>query len=147
MNTSPTSSLCKPSGADPIPLGTLGYFRARNRHRLHSLVIKEFQNSGLSQADLARRLGKGADLVCRWLGAPGNWTLDTVSDFLFAISGGEPDYRVVYPLDKPARNDVAPDWLDDPDTPIIRLHDGGQTFERRPQPSGLPGSDQNTTAA
>jgi hypothetical protein len=64
----------------------------------------EFKNSGLSKADLARRLGKGADRVSKMLGGPGNWTIATVSDLLFAIKGGVPKYAVDYPLDRPSRN-------------------------------------------
>jgi hypothetical protein len=106
-----TSSLFKPKGDERISVGTLGYFQARNRNRLYETIIREFQNSGISQATLARRLGKRPDVVCRWLGSPGNWTLDTVSDLLFAISGGEPEYSIAYPLDRPSRNYTDPEWL------------------------------------
>jgi hypothetical protein len=92
------ATLSEPKGSDRVPEGTLGYFRSRNKHRVYSLVIGEFKRCGLTQADLARRLGKGTDIVCRWLGSPGNWTQDTVSDLLFAISGAEPDYAIRYPL-------------------------------------------------
>jgi hypothetical protein len=112
MTTSPaTSMLSKPTGNDPIPIGTLGYFSARHRHRVHSLVLREFKKSKLSQADLARRLRKSPDVICRLLGAPGNWTLDTVSNLLFAIGGGEPTTDIAYPLDQPARNYTGPEWL------------------------------------
>jgi hypothetical protein len=76
-------------------------------------VQKEFERSGLSQAELAGRMGKGADRVCRLLGAPGNWTLDTVSDLLFAISGSEAKYELSYPFEKPKRNLTRPEWLYD----------------------------------
>jgi hypothetical protein len=111
MTTSRTTTLSKPSGSAKVPLGTFAYFRARNKRRAYDLVIKEFKKSGLSQADLSRRLGKGTDRVCKLLGGPGNWTLDTVSDLLFAISGAEPKYMLDYPLDKPARNFTQPEWL------------------------------------
>ena len=112
MNTSRlTSVLSKPSGTNKIPIGALGYFRARNKHRMYDLVVKEFKRSGLTQADLARRLGLGTDRVCRLLGGPGNWTLDTASDLLFAISGAEPTYSLGYPLDRPASNRPLPEWL------------------------------------
>jgi hypothetical protein len=74
-------------------------------------VIREFKKSGLSQADLAQRLGKGTDRVCKLMGGPGNWTLDTVSDLLFAIAGGESKYEISYPLDKPRRNYQPSEWL------------------------------------
>ena len=105
--------LSKPEGRFPIPLGTLGYFRGRNRWRIYEFVLAEFRKSGLSQADLARRLRKRPEVISRLLGAPGNWGLDTMSDLLFAISGGEPRYGIAHPLDGAARNDVRPDWLDE----------------------------------
>jgi hypothetical protein len=102
MRTFQTTSLSEPSGAERISEGTFAYFRARTRRRVYSLVVDEFERSKISQADLARRLGKGTDVVCRWLGSPGNWTLDTLSDLLFAISGAEPSYAGVrYPLRVP----------------------------------------------
>lgn len=105
MNTSlKTFMLSKPEGCEQVPLGTFGYFRARNKGRVYDLVLNEFIKSGLTQADLARRMGKGKDIVCRLLGTPGNWTLNTVSDLLFAIGGGEAKYSMAYPLDEHARN-------------------------------------------
>jgi hypothetical protein len=112
MTTSqPTTTLSKPSGENRIPDGTLAYFEARHRSRVYELVLKHFIRSGLTQAVLARRLGKRPEVINRLLGAPGNWTLDTVSDLLFAISGAEPDYGLRYPLDEPARNFREPEWL------------------------------------
>lgn len=111
MPTSRTSSLSKPIGCEVIPLGTFGYFRARNKNRLYQLVLREFVRSGMSRADLARRMNKRPEIVTRLLGAPGNWTLDTVSDLLFAISGAEPTYSLSYPLDEAKRNFNQPDWL------------------------------------
>ena len=105
--------LSNPSGTERVPPGVFGYFQARNKHNAYDLVMDEFAASGLSQADLARRLGKGTDVVCRWLGGPGNWTLDTLSDLLFAISGAAPVFGKEYPLNRPRRNQTHPEWLDD----------------------------------
>lgn len=67
----------------------LGYFRARLKNRLHELVLIEFmkleKEKGFTKADMARRIHKRPELVTRLLGAPGNWTLDTVSDLLLAM--------------------------------------------------------------
>src|SRR6476661_6562493 len=104
-------ALSEPTGSERIAPAVFGYFQARNKHNAYDLVMDEFSQSGLSQADLARRLGKGTDLVCRLLGGPGNWTLDTLSDLMFAISGAVPVYDKDYPLKKPRRNQVGPEWL------------------------------------
>jgi len=105
--------LRSPTGDDRVPLGTFGYFQARNKRNAYDLVMEEFTKSGLSQADLARRLGKGTDIVCRLLGGPGNWTLDTLSDLMFAISGAAPVFGKDYPLNKLRRNQRGPTWLYD----------------------------------
>ncbi len=80
MSISRASTLSEPAGTDEVAAGTLAYFRARLKQRIYSLAIKEFKKSGLSQADLARRLGKEPAQVSRLLSGPGNLTLETVSD-------------------------------------------------------------------
>jgi len=85
--------------------------QTRNRMRAFNVVHAELKKSGLSKAELADRTGKGADRIAHLLGAPGNWTLDTMSDLLFAISGAEIDYRISYPLDQKPRNQNHPEWL------------------------------------
>jgi hypothetical protein len=112
MNTSATHFLSKPDGRIPIDPASLAYFRQRNRGLAYSIVINEFEKSGISQADLAARLHKGADQISRCLGSPGNWTMDTYSDLLFAISGGAPTYGVSYPLELSPRNQVCPEWME-----------------------------------
>ena len=111
MTTSVTHFPSRPTRRDPIDPYTLAYMRQRNKGRAYSAVISEFEKSGISQADLAGRLHKGTDQISRWLGSPGNWTLDTVSDLFFAISGGEPTYGVEHPLDLPATNQITPNWM------------------------------------
>lgn len=46
---------------------------------------------GLTQSQLAQRMGKRPDALSRLLARPSNWTLDTLSDFLLAIAGEEID--------------------------------------------------------
>jgi len=69
---------------------SLGYFRARLKNRLHQLVLSEYlkleAREGFTKADLARRIDKRPEQITRMLGAPGNWTLDTVSDLLLAMA-------------------------------------------------------------
>ena len=89
MNISQTTMLSKPSGNLAIPKAAFAYLRTRLKHRIHTLIIREFKKSGLTQADLARRLGKDAPQLSRLLSSPGNMTVDTISDLLFAIDGKE----------------------------------------------------------
>jgi len=86
--------------------------QTRNRLHVFTLVQTEFEKAGITQAELAGRLGKGTDQVCKMFSAPGNWTNDTISDYLWAISGAEIEYKVTYPLEKSARNHTQPEWLD-----------------------------------
>jgi hypothetical protein len=126
------STLSDPAREEPIPIGTLAYFQARNRSRVYETVIREFLDSGITQATLARRIGKRPEQINRLLGAPGNWTLDTVSDLLFATSGAEISYGVRYPLSEPMGNFRRPEWLGSSSTdtaaginPFAPVHPGG----------------------
>jgi len=89
----------KAVGKEPISAGRLGYFRARLQNRLHEIVFEEFVRQekafGLTRRALAARIGKKAEQITRWLGAPGNWTLDTVSDLLLAMNA-EPTFAVAH---------------------------------------------------
>jgi hypothetical protein len=108
-----TFALSRPSGAELVTESTFSYLRTRNRLRTFDLIQREFEEAGITQAALASRMGKDPGQLNRLLGAPGNWTLDTVSDLLFAICGGVPNYAVDHPLDKPARNSTRPPWAFD----------------------------------
>jgi hypothetical protein len=90
MATYQTSSvLTEILSAPQLSRRALGYFRARLKNRLHQLVLSEFLkregNEGFNKADLARRIDKKPEQITRLLGAPGNWTLDTLSDLLLAM--------------------------------------------------------------
>lgn len=95
MTTSQTpffSELASGHDGPQIPEAKRAYFQARLRNRLFNLILQRFlqeQQSGLTKAALARRIGKTPDVVNRWLGAPGNLTLDTISDLLLGIGAEE----------------------------------------------------------
>lgn len=73
----------------PIPFGQLSYFRTQLRYDLHEIVLREFLRQedtvGLTQAELARRIHRKASQLSKLLGAPGNWTINTVSDLLLGM--------------------------------------------------------------
>ena len=109
MNTSPKNPfLSEVLNGDKIPLGTLSYFRERFRDRLYDLVMEEFlkqdAESGLTRAEVARRIGRRPEQISRWFGAPGNWTLETVSDLLLAVAQSEPDVTLLPLKGRAVRN-------------------------------------------
>ena len=77
---------------EPIPIRTLTYLRERTRNQLFELVMAKFTEAearGLTKAKLARRMRRSPNHIVMLLGAPGDWTIDTVSDLLAGISGEE----------------------------------------------------------
>lgn len=112
MTISQTSFLSKPKDGERILPETLGYMRARAKRRAYDMVIREFKKSGIKKAELARRLGVGADRVSKILGGPGNWTISTVADLLLAICAGQPKWDFDLAFDKGKRNDTRPHWLE-----------------------------------
>ena len=110
MPTSQTSILSEIERGNPISLRTRAYYRRRLQNRIHRLVSQAFKqqqrDKGLTQKTLAARIDSDKAQLNRWLGIPGNWTLNTISDLLLGMA-----------VD-----------LDDPSvTPISELiHDGQQ---------------------
>lgn len=85
MITSQQTSLLSELRQKPIPEATFAELEARLQHRIHSLVLDAFNKSGLTQKELAERLGWDEARVSRCLGASSNWTLKTISALLAAI--------------------------------------------------------------
>ena len=108
MSTSQTVARFDPNSTEKISSGTLAYIRARNKNALYNLIIREFKKSGLTQTDLAKRMGRTADVVCRLLGRPTNMEIDTASDFLFAICGAA--FR--FETHRPQAAMAEPKWID-----------------------------------
>jgi hypothetical protein len=109
MNTSPEMSVLYEVGAKlPIPLEKRAYFHARFRNRIYSFILDKFiekeRREGLTKAELARRIGRKPEIITRLLGAPGNWTLETVSDLLLGIAGEELDIGSSSLLNRTSRN-------------------------------------------
>lgn len=73
--------------------------------------LEAYKARGATQAQLASRIGKRADQVSRWLSNPGNLTLDTISDLLLGLSGGELKMGVEYPTKVQAEIPSTLAWL------------------------------------
>lgn len=82
-----TSVLAKPIADEKISRRNLGYATESAREEVFDLVIRNCVESGVTKATLARRLDKDPSQISRLLGAPGNWTIDTVAELLYAIDG------------------------------------------------------------
>jgi hypothetical protein len=92
-----------PLTGDPIPSGMLAYFRERLKGRVFSLIVsaireQQEEHPELTQAAIARRLGRRPEQITRWMAGPSNMTLDTISDLVLAVGGGEPSV-VIDPLE------------------------------------------------
>jgi hypothetical protein len=121
MTTSPTTFLSKPKHGETVRPETFAYLRGRAKRQAYNLVVREFKKSGISKTELAKRLGKTLPEVSRMLGGPANWTIVTVTDLLFAISGGVPRWEIDFFLDRPRRNATRPSWLAEPDSALMRI--------------------------
>src|SRR5277367_1629656 len=120
MTTSQTTFLSDPVPGERVSLDTFFYWRARAKREAYDLVISEFKKSGITKTELARRLGKNLPEVSRMLGGPANWTISTVSDLLFAITGGIPKWSIVFPR-RSKRNETQPHWLTEDDNPLMKI--------------------------
>jgi hypothetical protein len=106
MSTSQTPFLSKPSGDEKISAVDFAYIKARGRQQAFNLVHSELKKNGISQATLARRTGKGTDVISRLLKRPTNMEQDTLSELIFAITGGGISYGVEYPMVAVQRSQV-----------------------------------------
>jgi hypothetical protein len=97
----------------PLSEGTLAYLEERAKNVFYDYVLTKFKQSGLTKAKLARRLNKKPDQISHALGAPGNWTIGTVTELLAGISREElVPYSVGF-ANRPPTNVHAVDLLDD----------------------------------
>jgi hypothetical protein len=74
------------------------YFRQRQKNRIFQSIVAFFaeqaERHGLTKSAIADTLGKDRAQISRWLAGPGNWELDTLSDFLLAMSA-EMDHTII----------------------------------------------------
>jgi hypothetical protein len=87
------------------------YYRQRSKNRLFealtSFFAEEAERRGITKRDIAECLRRDPALITRWLSAPSNLTIDTVSDFLLSL-GAEMDYAVARFHDRSRPNAMHP---------------------------------------
>jgi hypothetical protein len=91
----------------PIPEATRVYFQERLRSRIFDFLLAQFiseQKNGLTQAKLARRIGKSPEVINRWLGSPSNLTMASVSDLLLGINASELGMSSLPLINRPPTN-------------------------------------------
>jgi transcriptional regulator with XRE-family HTH domain len=64
---------------------------------MFTVLTEAFQKSGLTQAQVARRLNMDRALVSRYLGTPANWEFETLCDLFFAICGAVLNPELSFP--------------------------------------------------
>lgn len=145
MTTSPTakSFLSEIAESTRIPIGTLAYFQARTRNNVYDFIISKFlekERAGeMTRADLARKIRKSPVMISKLLGAPGNWTIETISDLLLGIAAEELTPQSESVLGRKARNVQAKNLLEEEGRVLIRFDDTSTDTERLGRPERTDG--------
>jgi transcriptional regulator with XRE-family HTH domain len=90
--------------------------KVKLRDRFFDFLRERFEReeaNGLTQAKLARRIGKSPEVISRWLNAPSNLTLDSISDLLIGVSAEEPEFEGKSLIHRSAQNHMHLDDSDD----------------------------------
>lgn len=91
MLTSPQTLMKSAVSLEDVAISPviLGYFDGAAQSEAHEAVLETFlrmaEEEGITRSFLARRLNKPREQITRWLGAPGNWTLDTLTNLSLAM--------------------------------------------------------------
>jgi len=95
------------SKTEPLAKREIFYYRQRQKNRVFADICaffaEEAAKGNINKRKLAEKINCDPALITRWLSAPSNLTLDTISDLLLAL-GAEMDHRIVRFADRCAPN-------------------------------------------
>jgi len=132
-----------------IPDAKLTYFRHRLRGRFFDFIRERFEREesrGLTQAKLARRIGKSPEVVNRWLNSPSNLTLDSISDLMIGVAAEEPEFEGKSLLDRPESNYTHLAEANDNENRLLQaaLAASSANEQKKSVPLGRPQERNNT---
>lgn len=105
MTTSLTSTgLTDPENDDQVDLYTLKYMASNARHLALECLRGAFDEAGITNATLSKRLNWDRSRISRLLNTPSNMTMETLGEMLFAIDGSAPVFTCNKPLDEKPSN-------------------------------------------
>lgn len=99
-----TSFLAEPTGEERISDFTLGYVTEMAREEVFDMLATACVEAGVPRNQIAKRLGKEPAQISRMLNSPGNFTIDTIAQTLFAINGNMFRMAPYSPLMEPKSN-------------------------------------------
>jgi hypothetical protein len=105
------SALSEPRGDEVIDRFTLSYMAGLTRDRIHQVLLEAFERSGITKAELARRLDWDPSRVSKVLNTSSNITAETLGEVLFAIDGSCPRVTRDWPLRAARQNLREPTWF------------------------------------
>jgi transcriptional regulator with XRE-family HTH domain len=112
------------SKLNPMKRRDVAYYRQRQKNRVFTSLVELFAQEaasrGVTKKQLAEALSKDPSQITRWLSAPSNFELDTLSDLLLALDA-EMDCRIVRFSDR-----LKPNYAH----PLISTHMGKQTVHQ-----------------
>jgi len=91
VTTSPKTQWTSVSSLEDAPISPamLAYFLSAAKNDARDKLLGKFEevsaSEGVTRAFIARRIRKSPEQVTRWLGAPGNWTLETLTNLAVAM--------------------------------------------------------------
>jgi hypothetical protein len=120
------------SKLDPMKRRDVAYYRQRQKNHVFTALVaffaEEAERRGVTKKQLAEALSKEPSQITRWLSAPSNFELDTLSDLLLAL-GAEMDHRIVRFTERAQPNYAHP---------LIAKYLGAQGLDTNPPPQSAP---------